>query len=507
MTGKRYFNTSGPNHPQEHYTLFRPNLIAQGRDLVERSRYFTIWAPRQTGKSTYFRLLAKELEKDDYEVCYINFENYKKEELSTFLNKFSSEIKRFWKIDVHNKSIGEIFLFLENTQDRKFVLIIDEVEGINADYANDFLHAIRSAYHSRTGHSLKSVVLVGVSNITGVIQDNASPFNIADELSLSYFSDEETIELLGQHEIETGQLFAREVKEKIIEITANQPGLVNGFANRLVTQDPDKEELTFEDYLKVEEWYLTEAIDKNISNIINQAKKHKKFTEGLLFTEVNIPFHIDRPSILELHVNGIIRKDKEGYVEFWVPLYKKRLFHAFFPYSNGESERIARNMLSTAYLTEDGKIDFRKLLESYKEHIALRNFRPFREKDNNGNFISIPEAAMVYSFETFISIFLREIEGKVYREGYVSLGNTDMIINVKGFEYLLELKKYYSPSYFKKGKKQLSYYCRRAGLKEGHYIVYVDNRTRPEFVSEQPETIDGITIYSYLIWYDEEKDF
>lgn len=58
---KRYFNTSGPNNPKEHYTLQRAELIEKGKDLVQHNRYFTIRTPRQTGKSTYFRLLTHEL--------------------------------------------------------------------------------------------------------------------------------------------------------------------------------------------------------------------------------------------------------------------------------------------------------------------------------------------------------------------------------------------------------------------------------------------------------------
>lgn len=30
MKQKRYFNTSGPNNPEEHYTLMRANLVKQG---------------------------------------------------------------------------------------------------------------------------------------------------------------------------------------------------------------------------------------------------------------------------------------------------------------------------------------------------------------------------------------------------------------------------------------------------------------------------------------------
>ncbi|MCD4817207.1 MAG: hypothetical protein K8S23_00770 [Candidatus Cloacimonetes bacterium] len=74
---KRYFNTSGPNIESEHYTLKRKNYIEQGISLVDTKRYFTIWAPRQTGKSTYFRQLALELQKKGYNVCHTNIENYK----------------------------------------------------------------------------------------------------------------------------------------------------------------------------------------------------------------------------------------------------------------------------------------------------------------------------------------------------------------------------------------------------------------------------------------------
>ena len=120
------------------------------------------------------------------------------------------------------------------------VLIIDEVEGINPDYFGHFLHAVRSAYHTRERHCLKSVILVGVANIVGIVQDNASPFNIADNLEVPYFTDEETYSLLKQHETETGQIIEDKAIQKITEITANQPGLVNGFAKRLVDQNPDK---------------------------------------------------------------------------------------------------------------------------------------------------------------------------------------------------------------------------------------------------------------------------
>ena len=69
----RSFNTSGPNILAKHYTLPRLDLIEKGKALVNDDRYLTIWAPRQSGKSTYFRMLGDALQTQGYLVCHINF--------------------------------------------------------------------------------------------------------------------------------------------------------------------------------------------------------------------------------------------------------------------------------------------------------------------------------------------------------------------------------------------------------------------------------------------------
>ncbi|MEN8118790.1 MAG: AAA-like domain-containing protein [Bacteroidota bacterium] len=180
-----------------------------------------MWAPRQTGKSTYFRQLAKELEKKDYKVAHINFENYRNASLNSFLLSLIRHLKESWGIDFSEiKEIARIFELIQNYKEEKCILIIDEVEGINNEYFGDFLHSIRNAYHSRENHCLKSVILVGVSNIVGVVSDNASPFNIADNLDVPYFTAEEVHELLRQHETETGQLFDENNKLKLNKLIA-----------------------------------------------------------------------------------------------------------------------------------------------------------------------------------------------------------------------------------------------------------------------------------------------
>lgn len=505
----RYFNTSGPNIIEKHYTLMRQNIIEQGIAKVFDERYFTIWAPRQTGKSTYFRLLAQQLEKQNYKVAHINFENYKDATMQSFLDEFVFNLNKFWNIDFEGRTLQGIFTTISKINDQKLVLIIDEVEGVNPAFFGSFLHSIRNVYHSRETHSLKSVILVGVSNIVGVVQDNASPFNIADNLNVPYFTNEETIELLAQHETETGQFFDPSVKAKISEITANQPGLVNGFAAKLVENNPTKTIIDYNDYLRVEDWYLTETIDKNISNIINKANQYRSFVERLLFTEPKIPFQINRENIKVLYTNGIIKKDAQGFVEFWVPLYQKCLHVAFYPYMNGEEGRIQENIDISDYFTPEGMLKMPKVIEKYKEYVLKRGFRYFLEYDKDGKPISIKEAALMYSFETYINAFLGVVDGTSYIEAHTNLGRTDMIINIQNQEALIESKVYQNITQFNRGKTQVAYYANRMGLTTATYLVFANSTVTHKDVIESVDFFEekNVTVTTYIVRFDLEKDF
>ena len=503
----RYFNTSGPNILAEHYTLPRLDLIAQGKKLVYRNRYFTIWAPRQAGKSTFFLLLGNALQKEGYLVCSINFENYLTIPITTFMERLVLTMEEAWGVDLKQLNLAQIFHKVEQVKNKKLVLIIDEVEGINPEYFGQFLHTIRNSYHSREKHCLKSVIFVGVSNITGVVQDNASPFNISDSLPIDYFSKAEIFDLLEQHETETGQKFAPEVKEKIYAITAGQPGLVNGFAARLVEQNKDKPLIDYLDYLVVEDWYLFEALDKNVANVINKAKKYQKFLEELLFLDRKARFDIDKEAVRFFFVNGLIKRDNDGNITFWVPLYKKRLLKYFYPSMNGESQNIQENIWLENYSDANKNLNMDKIIREYQAYAQRRGFRYFIENDENGEPKGLREAALMYSFETYIQSFLEVFKGKSYLEPHVALGRSDLIINILSNEWVLEAKIFRNITQFIDGKAQLAYYIKSLGLTRGIYLIFVNKEVTNPMVFEGEEVFDGVDIFTYIVRYDVEVDF
>ncbi len=507
MQFKKEFNSSGPNIPEEHYTLLRSNLMEQGKEKVYKRRYFTLFAPRQSGKSTFFQMLGAQLEMEGYKVCYTNFEYFQKTSESSFLADLAIEMRKAWEIEIDNSDFTTLVQSIKQVDNQKLVLVVDEVEGINTEYLNTFLHMIRGLYHSRDTHSLKSVILVGVRNITGTMQGAVSPFNINEELEVPYFTEAEILELLAMHETETGQLFSPKVKERICYMTAGQPGLVNGFAGSLVQLFPNVPMFEFEHYLKVETNYIAIKINKNVSNIVEKAKNHRKFVEQLLFDETPRKYMIQEERIKELTVNGVITADENNNIVFGVPLYRKCLHAAFAAPMNGEAEEIRGNLIVSDYFTVDGLVNMDKIIREYQTYAKRRGFRYFMHKDEKGKLTGLKEAALVYSFDTFIHSFLAVLKGKSYLEPHVALGRSDLLINIKGSEFVIETKIYYDSVQFEEGKTQLAYYIKGLNLTEGVYLVFAKSTITNPILQEADEIIEGINIKTYLVRFDVETDF
>jgi AAA-like domain len=512
MQIKKKFNSSGPNIPEQHYTINRTTLMAEGCELVKESRYFTLFAPRQSGKSTFFTMLGEQLKTEGYKVCYTNWEYYHKQSERTFLENLARKMRDAWGIDIVDTDFGNIAASIERCNTEKLILVVDEVEGINTEYLNTFLHTIRGLYHTRNSHALKSVILVGVKNITGVMQGAVSPFNINEELEVPYFTKEEILELLEMHEIESArlgkpQLFSEKVKERIVYMTGGQPGLVNGFAGSLVQLFPDVSVFEFEHYAEIEHNYTHVKINKNVSNIVEKAKAHRKFVEQLLFDEKPRAYMIQEERVKDLSVNGVIGMDKQKNIFFPVPLYRKCLHAAFAAPMNGEAEDIMGNLIDDAYFDTAGNINIDKIIREYQVYAKRRGFRYFMHKNERGRVIGLKEAALVYSFETYIQSFLQVLEGKSYLEPSVALGKSDLIVNIKGTEFVIETKIFYDANKFRKGKTQLAYYIKSLNLSKGIYLVFANSQFNNPVLQEADEWIDGVNITTYLVPYDVETDF
>lgn len=252
---------------------------------------------------------------------------------------------------------------------------------------------------------------------------------------------------------------------------------------------------------------MYKALDKNVANVINKAQKHQKYLEELLFLERKVRFDIDKEETRFFFINGLIRDDASGNVTFWVPLYKKRLQKYFYPAMNGESQLIQADIWIDNYLAADGQLNMDKIIREYQAYAQRRGFRYFIENDEDGKPKGLREAALMYSFETYIQSFLEVFKGKSYLEPHVALGRSDLIVNILNNEWVIEAKIYHNITQFADGKIQLAYYIKSLGLSKGVYLVFLNNEVTNPHVLAGEDTIDGVDLTTYIVRYDLEVDF
>ena len=248
-------------------------------------------------------------------------------------------------------------------------------------------------------------------------------------------------------------------------------------------------------------------MNKDSSNIVKKAEKYRSLFENLLFAGSKIQFIIYHERTKELVEHGLITHDKDYYINLKIPLYQKYIRSVFYPYHHEEGDYIQRNFNANDYVDTSGILNLDKVIEAYKIYKQQRRFVYFRTQDSKGNFISIPEAAMMYSFETFINGVLGVLKGKSYLEANTALGRTDLLINVRGYEQVIEAKVFKNMTQFEDGKAQLAYYAQHLGLKMAYYLVFADTEVTHSDVLEADEIIEGIRIKTYLVRYELDKDF
>jgi len=479
----RTFCTEGPIDPEKNYYVPRKELVKEGLKKVDEWRYFTIFAPRQSGKTTYFQLLIKRIKatREDFLPVWISFENYSDVSKKTFLDFFQDDLNKKTNLSIKKEEeVQRIYYFLQNIikkTGKDLVLIIDEVEGLETqEIVNKFMHMLRKIYHEKESFGLRSVILTGVSNITGIIQENASPFNIADQINVPYFKKEQIYDLLSQHEKETGQRFDEEVKSGIYENTQGQPGLVGALARDLVEKKcPVGERVTEKKLYKTLDDFTRIYIDKNISNIVSKAKQYPQLMKEILFGE-EVPFSNFDDKQKYLSVNGVI-DNCDGYCCIVVPLYKKALYATFKPTVNGEKKHFTGPFQRIeTFQDEYGKLKMQDIIQNYALYLKKRGKIIF----NNPN-----EGEYQYNFDAYLHSICGFLGARVYPEIIEGGGRVDLVVLKNDWKWIVEIKVYRNISYYENAKKQLLEYLKNSMEKEGWLVFFSEYHEESDYHKEK----------------------
>jgi len=527
---RRTFETRGPVSKDRNYVVSRTAEIADLVERIKKGRYVVIFAPRQTGKTTFFRwaLDALTTEDSNYYPIQLDFQTFRNVSVEVFYDELRREIYEeiIWEFQRRKSTIDEEFQqFLENYPlkdhasfrlflqelashlgNRKVAIIIDEFDGIPREALSDFLYTLRRIYLSRDANRCPySVGIVGVKSIMQLNYDRSiSPFNIQDEFALPNFTLEQVRELLEQYTDEVGQAFAPEVIESIHKQTAGQPCLVNRMA-QILTEEmniPLSETITLA-HFEVAHRSILDEPNVHLSHLTTNIRRDARFEPllmGICLKERGVRFNLRNELISELATYGVLKKGRDGFCEIANPIYQYNIVQTFQPLFNGlEDEYLPEDTDAgfLDYLTSDGKIDMQELLSNFRDFIARAGYRILEVPETPKEFVG------QYLLFAYLDQFVRHVRGFMYVEVRTGRGQMDLIILHSGEKYIIETKIWGAKSLYQAGKNQLAAYLKSEGAKAGHYVVF-DHRQKPEARVEE-EVIAGKTIVSYCIPVVQER--
>jgi hypothetical protein len=337
---KRIFEDTGYVDPEKSYYVQIDNVVNRHnqdlKTMVDHGRYFSIFAPRQSGKTTFFRTFAKDLETNpEYIFILMSFENCKHDDLITFYTYiqkmiYNQLIHRLEKINCHELEAVQLFFethrltkcadfyFLFESLNRiitrkKIVIFIDEFDGIPLDEIEIFLSTLRKLYQDykeQKEKALYSVGLVGIRNITQLVVGGVSPFNIADHVEIPPFTMQNIRDLYQQYTQETNQPFSEEAVQDIFEQTQGQPWLVNRLGTILTKQiKPETiDPIDIDDVNKAIQLLLLEK-NAHFDNLKEKVTLYKETFNKINTQQVN--FLPDDESQSWLYQYGLIKKQND----------------------------------------------------------------------------------------------------------------------------------------------------------------------------------------------------
>ena len=515
---KRRFNTTGSCNPKKHYMVRLDGRIRKIKEFyVDDGSYFVINRGRQYGKTTTLRALEEYL-KDDYIVLSLDFQQLGTEDFAdeaTFAYAFADILLRTFQIsgadyseemlkplsgmrEEHGIGLKDLFVRLSDicgNSPRPIVLMIDEVDSAsNNQVFIDFLAQLRSYYLNRDKTPIfHSVILAGVYDIKNLKlklrpeseHQYNSPWNIAAKFNINMgFSSSQIRGMLEEYEADyhTG-MDTETVAEEIYQYTSGYPVLVSSICKYI------DEELLGEDAMETPaKAWSTEGIEKAVKQILiddiplfgsmirhlNEYPDMKRMFQAILFQGSEFSYSPDTKEISLACMFGYA-VNVDGKVRIANRIFETRLYNYFLSEEELSSTMGKMAQRDKSYFIHDGRLDMDMALKKFVDY--------FTEiyGDNDEKFIED------YGRKFFL-LYLKPIingVGNYYIEAQTrDARRTDVIVDYRGEQFIIELKIWHGNEYNERGEEQLSGYLDYYHKDKGYLLSFNFNRNKEIGVKE-----------------------
>lgn len=511
---RKTFNVSGICYPDEHYMVDLKGRLLQIEKLVDSGKYFAINRGRQYGKTTTLWALRKFLQKN-YVVLSMDFQristaSFRDEYVfceafadllleiidydERFLNGLYPEVRSSFEkmANGEGKNAGLRMLFknlglLCKASPKPVVLLLDEVDSAsNNQVFLDFLSQLRAQYLSRKEYpAFWSVILAGVYDVKNLKQKIRSdeehkynsPWNIAADFDVDMsFSQQDIAGMLSEyeHEIHTG-MNIKEISHFIYAYTGGYPYMVSRICQLIDEQLADE----FGDKASV--WGkegVIEAVKRFLSMestlLDDMAKKLVDFPElkrmlkDILFHGKSYAYERENPYI-NLGIMFGFLKNQNNTVVVANRIFEMKLYNIFLSEEETCHPERGLELVDKNQFIRDGRLDMELVLKKFAAHFAEI-------------YEDCTEHFLEENGRRFFLLYLRPIingVGNYYIKAQTrNRRRTDIIVDYRGEQFVVELKIWHGQEYQNRGKQQLFEYLEFYHQKKGYLLSFNFNKKK-----------------------------
>ncbi|MDR0472813.1 MAG: PD-(D/E)XK nuclease domain-containing protein [Treponema sp.] len=490
----RFFNTTGPCYPWDHYMLPPADRLvdAQLDRYIDDKLYWVLHAPRQTGKTTFLQSWAREINSGDEAVaCYISIERCQRlAEPARCMPDLCKAIQEYagfsqlpvpeLKTNAPNSMLSDVLIhFSCLVSPKPLVLLFDEVDALEGDAMISFLRQLRGGFMDRgVGRFPVSIALVGMRDLKdyitaakdGVPPSPLSPFNIKeDSILLENFAQDEVSALFAQRTDETGQQITDEALEYVWEQSQGQPWIINSLFKRATMRI-----LKRDDYSTITRKHIEQAREQMILArethldslaVRIQEPAIRRVIESLI-TGIPDPELTASEGFRICMDLGLVKKERN------TPMVANPIYKEVLARQLTYSTQDAIPEPEWQWEKPDGSLDMDALLREF-QIFWQENSEMWEEK------MSYTEAFPHLLLMAFLQRVLNG-GGHIEREYAAGRGRMDLFVEYNANKYVIEIKLIYekqSPDTIKmKGLEQTAKYRNTKAPDCPAYLVIFDRR-------------------------------
>jgi hypothetical protein len=450
----RFFNTTGPCRPDMHYMLPPEERLvgAQLPRYIRDELYWTLHAPRQTGKTTFLQSWAREINGGGEAVaCYVTVESTQGildpgramrniySSILDFARLAELPIPRVEEKDTESLVRLALIKWSELAAPKPLIVLFDEVDVLQGEPLISFLRQLRGGFAGRgVGTFPISIALVGMRDLKdyitaakgGIPPNPGSPFNIkADSGTLSNFQKDEIARLFAQRTAETGQQITPEALDYVYDQSRGQPWIVNSLFQRATMRvlDEDSTETVRLEHIEEAREQMIQARETHLDALAYRLENPqiRRVMESLITGEPDPLMAQSEPFRLCLDL-GLVAIEKGG------PVVANPIYREVIAREITFGTQMAIPAPEWKWEKSDGTLDMDAL---------LREFQAFWRTNSEvwETKLDYPEAFP----HLLLMAFLQRVtngSGRIEREYAAGRGRMDLAVEYQGAWNIIEIK-------------------------------------------------------------------